>query len=198
MTKLSSSQNAQRLLRLETAAWLVLVLVALALRVYDIGARVMTHDESIHSFYGYELLRKGTYTHDPTYHGPLLYHLNALVFFFLGASDATARLGAALAGTALVGVLWLFRPYLGRSAAFGAAALVALSPALLFYSRQVWMDIYVALFSMLWIYGVFRYLGDARRVVGCTWSLRRWCSRSPPRRWPSSSGRSRASGCWWS
>src|SRR5262245_29692145 len=153
VTTLSPSQRFDRLVRAESAAWLLLVLVAVVLRVYDLGARVMSHDESIHSFYGYELLRRGAYTHDPTYHGPLLYHLNALVFFFLGASDATARLSTALAGTALVAVLWLFRPWLGRAGAFGAATAVALSPSLLFYSRQVWMDMHVALFTMIWIYG---------------------------------------------
>ncbi len=147
----------------ELVAWLLVLAAAIALRVYDLGARVMSHDESIHAFYGYELMRKGTYTHDPTYHGPLLYHLNALVFFFVGATDATARLSSAIAGTALVAVCWLFRPYLGRAGAFGAAALVAVSPALLFYSRQVWMDLHVALFTMLWIYGVFRYLADRGR-----------------------------------
>ena len=160
MTGIRSRQGASPA---ELGAWLSLLVAAVALRVYDLGARVMSHDESIHSFYAYELLRQGTYTHDPTYHGPLLYHLNALIFFFLGASDATARLGAALAGTALVASVWLFRPYLGRAGAFGAATLVALSPALLFYSRQVWMDIHVALFSMFWIYGVFRYLAERTR-----------------------------------
>ncbi|HVS10880.1 MAG TPA: flippase activity-associated protein Agl23, partial [Planctomycetota bacterium] len=148
---------------IEWAFWLVLLGVSVALRLFDLGSRVMSHDESIHAFYAFELLRKGTYVHDPVYHGPLLYHLNALVFFFLGASDATARVSSALAGVGLVAACWLWRPFLGRAGAFAAALLVALSPTLLFYSRQVWMDIHVALFTLVWIYGAFRYLATRGR-----------------------------------
>ena len=54
---MNASSSTSRL-RLEHLAWLSLLLVAALLRVYDLGARVMSHDESIHSFYGYELLRR--------------------------------------------------------------------------------------------------------------------------------------------
>ena len=157
------SNESRGWVRWEVLAWLVLLAAATLLRFWDLGARVMTHDESIHAFYAYELLRKGAYVHDPVYHGPLLYHLNALVYFFLGASDAAARVSSALAGVGLVAACWLLRPFIGRAGALAAGLFIALSPTLLFYSRQVWMDVHVALFTVPWIWGALRYLADRGR-----------------------------------
>ena len=144
------------------APWLVLVLLAGAARTFDLGARVMSHDEALHAYTSFQLFSTGAYRHDPVYHGPLLYYVNALVYFVLGASDATARLGPAIAGTALVALMALFRRYVGGTAALTAGALAACSPTLLFYSRYIREDIYVALFTVLWIYGAFRYMDERR------------------------------------
>lgn len=148
--------------RRERLAWLLLLVAAAWARLWDLGVRAMTHDESLHAFYSFRLLSEGTYQHDPVYHGPLLYHLNALVFFLVGATDFTARLAPTLAGLALVACPWLLRGYVGRRAAWLAAAFMAVSPTLLFYSRHLRNDIYIAFFTMLWVYGAIRYLADRR------------------------------------
>lgn len=150
---------AVRAARWERPAWAALLVAALALRLYDLGVRVMTHDESIHAVGALKLFREGLYQHDPAYHGPLQYYVNAAVYQFLGATDFTARLAPALVGTLLVAGLWLFRRFLGRRGAFAAAALVASSPALLFYSRHLREDIYAAFFTLVWVYAAFRYVG---------------------------------------
>ena len=147
----------------EKVLWLVLLAVACGSRLWDLGARVMTHDESLHAFYSLELLRRGQYIHDPTYHGPLLYHLNSLAFFLFGVTDATARLVPVLIGLGLIGVLWFYRSWLGRNGALFAGLLCTISPTLLFYSRHARNDIYIAFFALLWILGAFRYLEDRRR-----------------------------------
>ncbi|HSM52469.1 MAG TPA: flippase activity-associated protein Agl23, partial [Thermoanaerobaculia bacterium] len=49
---------------------------------------------------------------------------------------------------------------LGADAALAAAALVALSPSLLFYSRYLRNDIYIALFCLFWVLGSWRYLEE--------------------------------------
>ena len=91
----------------EKAIYLVIFVLAVASRFWDLGARVMSHDESLHALYSYYLYDRGDYSHDPMMHGPLLFHVNALFYFLFGVTDATARLGPALAG---IGVVWMAYP----------------------------------------------------------------------------------------
>lgn len=147
----------------EQAAWGGVLGLACLSRFADLGTRAMGFDESIHAVLSFRLYQSGFYRHDPTYHGPLLYHVNALVYWLLGASDTVARLAPALAGVLLVATLWGFRRYLGRTAALLAAVLVLVSPTLTFYSRYLREDVYACLFSLLWLYGIARYLEARRR-----------------------------------
>ena len=90
-----------------------------------------------------------------------IYHLNALAFFLFGDSDVTARLVPALIGVLVVACSGCGAGIGGG--AFVTAALVAVSPTLLFYSRHIRNDIYIACFTLLWACGVIRYLGDSQR-----------------------------------
>ena len=56
------------------------------------------------------------YVHDPMMHGPLLFELNALIYLLFGASDFTARLVPALLGVGVIGLPFLLRHELGRTA----------------------------------------------------------------------------------
>ncbi|MEZ5289725.1 MAG: TIGR03663 family protein [Vicinamibacterales bacterium] len=159
----------------ERLGWPLVLAAAASLRLWDLGVRAMTHDESLHAFFSFTLFTDGVYRHEPVYHGPLLYHLDALVFFLFGASDATARLAPTLAGILLVAACWLFRGLAGRRAALAAALLTTISPSLLFYSRHLRNDIYIACVTLLWAYGAFRYLcareGRWRVLVAGTMGL---------------------------
>src|SRR6476646_7149383 len=64
----------------ETVTWIVLLVVAFALRIYNVGVRAMNHDESLHALYSYYLYDHGEYNHNPMMHGPLLFHVDALVY----------------------------------------------------------------------------------------------------------------------
>ena len=139
-------------------AWLALLAVAAALRLWDLGTRVLSHDESLHAFYSFELFTRGTYRHDPVYHGPLMYHVNAVIYYLFGASDVTARLAPALLGVTLVASCALFARWIGRRAALIAGFVVTVSPALVFYSRYIREDIFALVCTVLWIYGSLRYL----------------------------------------
>jgi uncharacterized protein (TIGR03663 family) len=141
---------------------LILLAVACGSRLYGLGERAMSHDESLHTWYSWAFAAYDGYAHHPMTHGPLLFHLNALVFRLLGDSDATARLLPALAGVGVVAGLLFFQRWLGRTAAFLAAALAVLSPSLLFYSRYIRNDLYMAFFALIWVYGLFRYLETPR------------------------------------
>ncbi|MYD89089.1 MAG: TIGR03663 family protein [Caldilineaceae bacterium SB0662_bin_9] len=147
-----------RSLTFEHWLWVSLTLVALGMRLVGLGDRALSHDESLHALYSWYITDAFRYSHDPMMHGPFLFHVNALLYLLFGASDFTARLFPALVGTATVAVLWWFRGILGRRGALLAAVLLTISPSLLFHSRYIRNDIYVALCSLLWALGLIRYV----------------------------------------
>ena len=77
------------LLTLYSLNWEILLyaaifVVALITRFYGLGDRVMSHDESLHTLYSWNLYAGKGYQHDPLMHGPFLFHINALIFFLFG------------------------------------------------------------------------------------------------------------------
>ena len=148
--------------RVLAIAWLVLTLLAAASRLWDLETRGMSHDEAQHGFYSHRLADQGVYVHDPKLHGPLLFHLTAAAFLLLGDTDATARLSVALSGVLLVVLLRPFRRWLGEGGALAAGALVLCSPSLLFYSRYIRNDVYIAVLLLVWVYALLRHLEERR------------------------------------
>lgn len=112
------------------------------LRFYDLGLKPLHHDEGVNGLFLMHVVHEGYYRYDPAnYHGPTLYYLAALVaringlFHGDGLSDASVRVITAIFGIATVAlVLWL-RPLLGKRGALAGAALIAVSPGAVFYSR---------------------------------------------------------------
>lgn len=149
-------------INVELLLWIALLTVAFLLRLYHVGVRAMSHDESLHTLYSYYLFNEGRYEHNPMMHGPFKFHITALVYFLFGDNDTTSRLMPALAGTALVWLMYFLRRYIGRSAAFIAGVLVAVSPSLLFHSRYIRDDIFMALWTAGWSYCAFRFLETRR------------------------------------
>jgi uncharacterized protein (TIGR03663 family) len=94
--------------RWETFGWGMLLLIGLVTRFYDLGTRAMSHDESLHTLYSYNLYASGNYDHNPMMHGPFLYHANALIYFLFGDNDYTARIVPAIFGVGVLAMLyWL-------------------------------------------------------------------------------------------
>ena len=148
----------------EVAAYLVLVLVAAVMRFWDLGSRAQHHDESLHAVYSYYLYAGRGYTHDPLMHGPFQFHAVALIYLLFGDSDFTSRILPALLGTAAVGMPYFFRGYLGRTGALCAAVFTAFSPTLFYYSRFIRNDIYIALWNLLLVLGILRYMSTGNRL----------------------------------
>lgn len=153
--------NVRVAVNVEVAIYVALFALAFALRFWDLGARALHHDESIHAQWSWDLLR-GNYRHSPIFHGPLYYHVQGLVFFVFGASDYTARVSAAMFGSAMVLTPLLLRRRLGVAGTIAAVALIAFSPTLVYYSRFFREDIYVALFALLQVVAIWRYLDEGR------------------------------------
>ncbi len=141
----------------ETLVVAGLLLAAILTRFHDLGARVMSHDESLHTYYSYRLETGQGFQHTPLMHGPMQFHLIALSYFLFGDSDATARIPAAMAGIAAVGLLYFFKRWLGTTGALVAAAMMLFSPYMLYYSRYVRNESFVVVEALLTFLAVFRY-----------------------------------------
>jgi len=143
---------------LEAALYILLGLVAAVAVFYNLGARTISHDESLHALYSWKLYVGQGYEHNPMMHGPFLFHANALAYFLLGVNDFTARVVPALFGIALVLLPALLRKELGRVGALAVSVLTLISPSTLFHARYIRNDIYMMVWAMLMTIAFFRYL----------------------------------------
>ena len=109
--------------------FLALVLLALGMRLWELDGRVMHYDEAIHLHYSWRLANLETFIHSPWMHGPFQIELAALFMRILGDTDFTARLAYVIFGSALVGLPYFLRDYMGRSGAFLTSVMLMLSPA---------------------------------------------------------------------
>ena len=136
--------------------------VAAVLRFWDLGARALHHDESLHAQFTYNFSEGDGYRHDPLMHGPFLFHVGALVFFLFGASDFSARIPAALFGTVLVGMPYLLRRQIGIKAVIIAAVLLAFSPTILYFSRFDRNELFMLVWTFAMVICIWRYLEEQR------------------------------------
>jgi len=143
------------------AAYVAIFAAAFILRFWDLGARALHHDESIHAKWAWDFAQ-GSYRHNPTFHGPLLYVVQGFTFLVATATDYTSRISPALFGMAVVAAPLALRRWLGSPGVLAAVALLAFSPTLVYYSRFLRMDIYLALFILVMVVAVWNYLHDGR------------------------------------
>jgi uncharacterized protein (TIGR03663 family) len=153
-----------RLIRLDyamIALGVILVLAGIS-RFWELGVRALHHDESLHAVYSFYLYDHGNYQHQPLMHGPVLFQLTAFAYWLFGASDVTARLVPALLGLFLVWAPWKFRNWLGTKGALVASTLILISPSLLYYSRFIRHDVFFAAWTIIIIYGMWKYMEQGK------------------------------------
>lgn len=142
----------------EIAIFAVIILFAVVTRFYDLGARVMSHDESLHTYFSWLLARGQGYQHSPMMHGPFQFHVVALSYFLFGANDFTSRIPAALFSIATVWMVWYWRRYLGKWGALIAGLLLVISPYMLYYGRYVRNESFVGFSGAVMLYAILRHL----------------------------------------
>ncbi|NLG74078.1 MAG: TIGR03663 family protein [Chloroflexi bacterium] len=154
----------------ERVLFAVILVVAVFTRFYLLENRVMSHDENSHVYYSWLLYRGQGYSHDPVTHGPLQFHLVALSYFLFGDSDFSARIPAVLFSIATVAFMWAYRRYLGKAGALVGALLMVISPYMLYYGRYVRNEAFVALFGVIMLWTMLRYLesGAPRYLIYLT------------------------------
>lgn len=127
---------------------LVILLIAAALRLYDLNLVPLHHDEGVNGNFLVRLVREGAYQYDPeNYHGPTLYYFSALIPWITrllfgaaardnyGMTTFTIRLIPAVFGIATIGLVFLLRRRLGTIGTLSAALMLALSPGAVYLSR---------------------------------------------------------------
>ncbi|MCY4008528.1 MAG: TIGR03663 family protein [Anaerolineaceae bacterium] len=144
----------------EVACYALIFLAAVFTRLYILDARVMSHDESLHTYFSYVFQQEGNFEHTPLMHGPLLFEVNALLYAVLGANDFTARIYPAVLGILLVLSPLLFRRWLGRETALIASILLLISPITLYYNRYIRHDTPVLFYSVILLWSILRYLEE--------------------------------------
>lgn len=154
----------------EIALFAGIILLAIVTRFYDLGARVMSHDESLHTYFSWLLYRGQGYQHTPMMHGPFQFHAIALSYFLFGVSDFTARIPAVLFSIATVWMIWYWRRYLGKWGALAAGFLLVISPYMLYYGRYVRNEAFAGFAGVLLLYSILRYLevGEKRYLYFVT------------------------------
>jgi predicted membrane-bound mannosyltransferase/DNA-binding beta-propeller fold protein YncE len=144
----------------ERALLIALLALAILTRLWDLEYRAYNHDEAIHTNWSWTLYRGTGYQHNPIYHGPFLYHATAFAFFLFGDNDVTGRLPNAFLGILLVALPYFFRKWLGRRGALVTAAMLLISPAVMYYSRFNRHDIYVEFFVVLMALAIWKYFDE--------------------------------------
>jgi predicted membrane-bound mannosyltransferase/DNA-binding beta-propeller fold protein YncE len=146
----------------EVVAYAVILVAAFVTRFAELGARVMSHDESLHTYYSWRLYEYGEFNHTPLMHGPLLFHMTALSYFLFGDNDFTSRIYPAFLGVLVVMFPLLLRRWVGRTGAVITSVLLLISPELMYYSRYIRHDIPTIFFALVTLYAILQYIDGER------------------------------------
>lgn len=156
-----------------TLGLLLTVAIALALRCPQPAARPMHSDEAVNTIKFRELWEHGSYKYDPAeFHGPTLPYFSLAWAKLTGAprnfvqfDEAEFRMVTVLFGIGLILLLPLVADGLGPRAGLCAALLIAVSPAMVFYSRYYIHEMLLVFFSLLAIAACWRYLQSGGRLT---------------------------------
>ena len=145
------------------AVFVLALAIALIFRLWRIELRPLHHDEGVNWVLLRLLHDHGKYLYDPrNYHGPTLYYLTLPILSFLGDMELALRGGLAIAGVATLALLWSLRPWLGAVGTPVAALLAAVSPGLVYFSRDFIHETLFGLFTVCVVASVCRYAANRR------------------------------------
>src|SRR4030095_7154150 len=136
------------------APWLILGL-AVFLRFFLLGIKPPHFDEGINGWFVDQVMKNGFYRYDPTnYHGPLHFYVLLLSQSLFGRNLWAIRLPVVLLSIACVWFALKFEPLVGKNVSRIAALAMAVSPGFVFYGRYGIHEVWLQLFSMLFILGL--------------------------------------------
>ena len=144
---------------------------ATVLRIYELALKPLHNDEGVNGFFLLELFRHGIYHYNAAnYHGPTLYYcglitcsLNNFLFGGEGPSTIAIRMVPVLFGIGVTALLLSLRKSLGGIGSLGAAALVAVSPGMVYISRDFIHEMLLVFFT-LWLVVCGRHFWTSRNA----------------------------------
>ena len=178
-TAASPSVPAETTTDLSYGAWIlgsILVLLGGTLvRFIQLGVSAFDHDEGVNALLTLKLFREGFYAYDPAkFHGPTLYYFSLVVAGFNsllghpeGVTETAMRCGIALVGIAILWLILQLRPWLGAWGSLGSAALIAVSPAAVYFSRFYIHEMLFVFFTLGIVTGILYYEQTSRPI--CLW-----------------------------
>jgi uncharacterized protein (TIGR03663 family) len=134
--------------------WLIVALGAF-LRLLLLGIKPPHFDEGINGWFVDQMTKTGFYKYDPTnYHGPLHFYVLFLSQTLLGRNLWALRLPVVLVSIFCIHLATKFEPLVGRNVSRLAALAMAVSPGFVFYGRYSIHEVWLVLFSMLFLLGI--------------------------------------------
>ncbi len=144
----------QRAAQIDWTPWLIVGLGAF-LRFFLLGIKPPHFDEGINGWFVDQMVKSGFYRYDPTnYHGPLHFYILFVCQTLLGRNVWAIRLPVVLASIFSIHLTMKFEPFVGRNVSRLAALAMAVSPGFVFYGRYSIHEVWLLLFSMLFILGL--------------------------------------------
>ena len=147
--------------------WISIFVIALAfaLRICALDLRPAHFDEGINGAFVDAMRTDGYYPYNPeNYHGPLHFYAVFASQQLFGRSLWALRLVTALIGTATVALTFSFRRFLPWRVVWIAAIAMAISPAMVFYSRYAIHEAWLPFFTLLAVFGGMGIARGGRRI----------------------------------
>jgi len=167
-TQRSSLDQRQLLQVVGTASVLA---IAAFLRLFLLALKPLHHDEGVNGSFLLTLFRQGVYRYNAAnYHGPTLYYfalvsssVNNLLFQSEGPSTWAIRIVPAFFGMGVIGLVFSFDRRLGQVGTLFAAGLLALSPGMVYFSRDFIHEMLLVFFT-LWLVVCLARFYDTREA----------------------------------
>ena len=148
-------------------AGILIVAVAIVFRLFDLELKPLHHDEGVNGLFVMRLMEPPyRYRYDPArFHGPTLYYLAKPVALTVGLTTFAIRFVPALCGIAIVLLAIYLRPWIGSAGSLAAAALIAVSPGAIYFSRYFIHESLLVFFTFGTVVAAWHYVEKPRAIV---------------------------------
>ncbi|MDD5193805.1 MAG: TIGR03663 family protein [Candidatus Nanoarchaeia archaeon] len=147
------------------AAIILIPIIALFLRFFMIDARPMYFDEGTHWLSFINKIYTGeTLIYIPDFHGFLSWYLSVLPLYVFGLSIFSLRFMSVFFSFLTVCLVFLLRKDLGKIGTILAALFLAISPAMIYYSRQVSQYPYLVFFTLASFVSLVYYFKEKKKI----------------------------------